>query len=224
MGVVAASSSPALIRNSPVATTSLGADPLHDQHRHRREAGRDERERQRRQPGVQRREPAHDLEVLGDHEDEPEQAEERQRDRAARRGEPGVAEQPHVEHRVRPPRLPPGEDRQHRQRAADPADGRGRSPAMRRRLDDRPGQQRDPDDREQRAERVEPACLAGPWTRAAAAVRRSARRPRPAPTRRTPTTRRSAPAAPRRRPGRSRPRARRPPTRSRSRSPAPAGW
>ena len=104
--VVAATAKPVLMVSSPTVDHELGAEPVHQDDGHRRQRTGHQRERQGRDAGPQGRVAAHDLEVLGDHEDEPEQAEERQRDRPARRRETRVAEQPHVQQRVAPAQLP----------------------------------------------------------------------------------------------------------------------
>ena len=70
-----------------------------------------------------------------------------------------VGEQPHVEHGVRAAQLPADERREDHQRAGEPGDRGGRRPAVPRGLDDGPDQQADARDRQQRAERVEPARL-----------------------------------------------------------------
>ena len=122
----------------PGGDDGLVADP-HREHRpeHRRGAGR-ERDRQQPDAGLERLVAAQDLEVLRDQEDEAEEREERERDRGRGGAEAGVAEQPHVEQRVRGPaarrrRTPPT--------SADGDDEAGerarREPALLGRLDDR---------------------------------------------------------------------------------------
>ena len=87
----------------------LGADPLDQTGRQRRDEHHRRGVGQQPDAGLQRGVAVHELPVLGHQEHRAEQGEERQRDRAARGGEPGVAEHAHVEHRVRGRALPPHE-------------------------------------------------------------------------------------------------------------------
>ena len=106
-------------------------------------------------PALSARVAEHRLEVLGQQEDHAEQRHERERDAAAGRAEPRVGEEAEVEHRRRVGQLPDGEGHEHDGPDAEADEHRGRAPAAGRPLDDRPQQRRQPDDREDRAERVE---------------------------------------------------------------------
>ena len=79
----------------------LGADPRRQHGADHRGDGDAQRHRQDPGAGGEGAVAADELEVLRDQEDEPEQREEGDRHRAAGRAEPAVAEQRHVEHRVR---------------------------------------------------------------------------------------------------------------------------
>jgi len=130
---------------------------VHQHDRHGRERADDDGERQGGDTGAQCVVAPYDLEVLGDEEDEAEQAEERQRHRAARGGEARVAEEAYVEQRVGAPALPEHERRKRRRGHRVAPEGGHRRPSVARRLDGRPDQHADGDDRADGTEGVEAA-------------------------------------------------------------------
>ena len=114
-----------------------------------------ERPRQHAHAGTERAVAAHELHVLGDDEVGAEHREEHERDRGGRGGEARVAEEAQVEHRLLGVQLPhdePGEDHE-REREGDQASAW--SPAVVGRFDDAVHERAQPDDRQQRTERVE---------------------------------------------------------------------
>ena len=104
--------------------------PRADLERHhggdRREDRRHDREGQRVHAGRQRRVALHELEVLGDQEDEAEEAEERHRDGERTAGEAGDLEDPHVEQRPLGAQL---EQRERRQQDGGGGEAGQRRPA-----------------------------------------------------------------------------------------------
>ena len=113
------------------------------------------------QAGAERVVAEHELQVLGLEEDDAEEAEVQRGDGQAGRGEPRVGEQPQVEHRRPAAQLDLDEQREHGQRHGEGAEHDRAGPAPARSLDDGVHQRRQPDDRQQRAGRVE----AGPRQR-----------------------------------------------------------
>jgi hypothetical protein len=101
-----------------------------------------QRHREQAHPGRQGAVAADELEILGYQEDEAEQGEERHGDCAAGRAEPHVAEQPHVEHRVRGTPLARDERSEQDRRGREAGQTAPGGPSVGGRLDDGVNQQR----------------------------------------------------------------------------------
>ena len=133
-----------------------GADPRDESRRGVGHHQQHDRERHAAQPGAERVVAEHELQVLGLEEDRAEQAEVERGHREARGGEPGVAEQSQVEHRVRARRSSTTTNAASDPNAIDERDDHGRArPAAARAFDDRVDERRQADDRQQRAGDVE---------------------------------------------------------------------
>ena len=173
---------PAATSARPAVTIGRGAEAHRQLRRHRRREDQADADRDDRLARLQRLVAEHRLQVLGEEEDRPEQGEEHQPDRCARRAEVAVAEQPHVQHRRRGVQLPDGE----RARAGPPTRPNELSTAGSPQPRSPPASMMpqtsvdDAGDRQRRAERVELRRLAGPSTRARAGPTARARRARSA--------------------------------------------
>ncbi len=128
-------------RDEPDGDDELGPGPHGELGPRYRSGAHRQRHREQANAGGERAVAPDELEVLGHQEDEAEQGEERHRDRAAGRAEPQVAEEPHIEHRVRGTPLAHDERGEQDSRGGKAGQAARRCPPVGRRLDDGEDQQ-----------------------------------------------------------------------------------